>query len=136
MLFRSQQDKIVFPEIGGAVNPLMSNSAKYRASGALKYNDEGAGFGWEIGTRYMDTFPVNSGLLNSLGIPPNPAGTKLYPDVPTQVLFDASASWRLPIKERVTWSISIQNVNDNKLPTFVGTAPVGRLMMTRLQWNP
>ena len=132
----SQQDKIVFPEIGGAVNPLMSNSAKYRASGALKYNDEGAGFGWEIGTRYMDTFPVNSGLLNSLGIPPNPTGTKLYPAVPTQVLFDASASWRLPIKERVTWSISIQNVNDNKLPTFVGTAPVGRLMMTRLQWNP
>jgi len=131
----SNQGKIVFPEIGGAVNPLMSNSPKHRASGSVRYNDEANGFGFELGTRYSDTFPVNSGLLNSLGSPPNAAGVALYPAVQTQVLFDASASWRLPIQPKVTWSVSISNINDQRLPTFVGTAPIGRLAMTRLQWT-
>ena len=131
----SGQDKIVFPEIGGTVNPLMSNSPKYRAGATIHYNDEANGFGWEVGTRYTDTFPVNSGLLNSLGIPPNPVGTALYPAVPTQTLFDMSASWRLPIQPKVTWSISIQNINDQKVPTFAGTAPIGRLAMTRLAYT-
>jgi outer membrane receptor protein involved in Fe transport len=82
--------------------------------------------------RYSDTFPVNSGVLNSLV--PNPTGGATYPDVPVQTLFDFNAAWRLPIEQRVTWSINIQNINDQKLPTFAGTAPIGRLAMTRLQW--
>ena len=131
----SNQGKIVFPEIGGTVNPLMSNSPKHRASGSIKYTDDANGWTWEFGTRYSDTFPVNSGLLNSLGIPPNPTGTKLYPDVPVQTIFDFSTSWRLPIEAKVTWSLNIQNINDQGLPTFTGTAPIGRLIMTRLQYT-
>ena len=130
----SNQGKIVFPEIGGTVNPLMSNSPKHRATATIHYNDEANGFGFETGARYTDTFPVNSGLLNSLGSPPNAAGVALYPGVPTQTLFDVSASWRLPIQPKVTWSLSIQNINDQRVPTFVGTAPIGRLAITRLQW--
>jgi outer membrane receptor protein involved in Fe transport len=131
----SKQDKIVFAEIGGAANPLMSNSPKDRASANIHYSDDANGFGADLGVRYSDTFPVNSGLLNSLGIPPNPVGTQLYPAVPTQALFDVGASWRLPIEPKVTWSISIQNINDQRVPTFVGTAPIGRLAMTRMQWT-
>ena len=131
----SNQGKIIFPEIGGTVNPLMSNSPKHRASGTIHYTNEANGFGFETGARYSDAFPVNSGLLNSLGSPPNPVGTVLYPAVQTQTLFDVSASWRLPIQAKVTWSVSIQNINDQRVPTFVGTAPIGRLAMTRLQWN-
>ena len=131
----SHQGKIVFPEIGGAVNPLMSNSPKHRATGTIRHTDETSGFTWELGARYSDTFPVNSGLLNSLGSPPNPAGTVLYPDVPTQFLVDFSASWRLPIAQKVTWSLNIQNINDQRVPTFVGTAPIGRLMVTRLAYS-
>jgi len=78
---------------------------------------------------------VNSGLLNSLGTPPNPTGTMLYPAVRVQTLFDASASWRLPIQPKVVWSLSISNINDQGLATFVGTAPIGRLIMTRLQYT-
>jgi len=129
----SKQDKIVWNEIGGAANPLMSNSPKDRATGTVRYNDEANGFGFETGVRYMDTFPVNSGLLNSLV--PNPNGGATYPAVPTQALFDISANWRLPIQQKVTWSLSIQNINDQRVPTFTGTAPIGRLMMTRLQYT-
>jgi outer membrane receptor for ferrienterochelin and colicins len=128
----SGQDKVVWKEIGGASNPLMSNSPKHRASVNIRHSDDAAGFTWDLGMRYSDTFPVNSGLFNSLV--PNPTGGATYPDVPVQTLFDASASWRLPIKQRATWSINIQNINDQKLPTFPGAAPIGRLMMTRLQY--
>ncbi len=131
----SNQGKIVFPEIGGTLNPLMSNSPKHRASGTIRYTNESNGLGWEFGTRYSDAFPVNSGLLNSLGTPPNPTGTRLYPAVQVQTLFDASASWRLPIQPKVVWSLSISNINDQGLATFVGTAPIGRLIMTRLQYT-
>ena len=124
----------VFAEkVVGTANPLMSNSPKNRATGTVRYNDEANGFGFETGVRYSDTFPVNSGLLNSLV--PNPAGGATYPAVPTQALFDVSASWRLPIQPKVTWSLSVQNINDQRVPTFVGTAPIGRLVMTRLQYT-
>jgi iron complex outermembrane receptor protein len=128
----SNQDKIVWKEIGGAGNPLMSNSPKHRGTLAVKHADDASGFNWELGMRYSDRFPVNSGLFNTLT--PNPNGGATYPDVPVQTLFDASASWRLPVKERITWSINIQNINDQKLPTFPGAAPIGRLAMTRLQY--
>lgn len=134
----SHQGKIVFPEIGGRINPLMSNSPKYRASGSVKYTNDVHGVSWELGTRYSDAFPVNSGLLNSLGtVPngPNAVGTTLYPAVPAQTLFDAGASWRLPTQANVTWSINIQNIADTPAQTFVGTPAIGRLMITRLQWN-
>jgi outer membrane receptor for ferrienterochelin and colicins len=128
----SNQDKIVWNEIGGAANPLMSNSPKHRGTVSVRHSDDAAGFTWELGMRYTDKFPVNSGLFNSLT--PNPTGGATYPAVNVQTLFDASASWRLPIKQRATWSINIQNINDQNEPTFPGAAPIGRLMMTRLQY--
>jgi outer membrane receptor for ferrienterochelin and colicins len=129
----SNQDKIVWNEIGGAANPLMSNSAKHRASLSVKNSNDATGFSWELGMRYSDKFPVNSGVFNSLN--PSPVqGAKIYDAVPVQTLFDFNAAWRLPIESRVTWSINIQNINDQKLPTFPGGAPIGRLAMTRLQW--
>lgn len=134
----SHQGKIVFPEIGGPTNPLMSNSPKYRASGSVKYTNDVHGISWQLGARYADAFPVNSGLFNSLGTAPNgpnPVGAVLYPPVPAQTLFDASASWRLPIRSNVTWSVDIQNIADTQVPTFVGTPNIGRLMITRLAWN-
>jgi len=36
--------------------------------------------------------------------------------VPTQVLFDASATWRLPIQPKVTWSMS----GDMDMPVIGG----------------
>ncbi len=130
----SNQDRIVFNEFG-TVNPLMSNSPKNRGTLSIKYTNDGNGFAWDAGARYSDAFPVNSGLLNSLGSPPNTAGIALYSGVPTQTLFDVGASWRLPVQQNVTWSVNIQNAANTPVPTFVGTPNIGRLMMTRLQWN-
>ena len=130
----SNQDKIVFPEIGGAANPLMSNSPKYRASGTARYNDDANGFGFETTVRYMDAFPVNSGYFNSLS--PNPVVGSRFPYDPinAQTQVDIGVSYKLPIAQKVTWSLNVSNLLDNREPTFPGTPSIGRLVITRLRY--
>jgi iron complex outermembrane receptor protein len=131
----SNQDKIVFPEIGGANNPLMSNSAKNRASGTVRYNNDSNGFGFDWTVRYTDAFPVNSGYYNSLT--PNIFNTSFqtYSSVPAQTMFDVGMSYKLPIPQKVTWSLNVSNVLDNRVPTWVGTPAIGRLILTRLRYE-
>ncbi len=125
----------VFPQIGGSTNPLMSNSPKHRATASATYVDDASGWSY-IGTiRYADAFPVNSGLFNSLGIPPNSAGTALYAPIPASTLFDVGVAWRLPISQNVTWSLNLSNLLDTKVATFVGVPQIGRLISTRVKYN-
>ena len=90
----------------------------------------------DAAVRYAGGFPVNSGLLNSLGIPPNSAGYNLYPPVPSQTQVDWGFSWKLPMEgQKVTWATNVTNLFDNQAPTFVGTPNIGRLLMTRLKYD-
>jgi len=124
--------QIVFPSIGGAGNPLMSNSPKWRATGTTHYNDESAGWSWDATVRYTDAFPVNSGLLNSLP----PTGTNVgYPPVPASTQFDLGATWRLPVASKVNWSLNVTNLLDTKAATFVGTPAIGRMIVTRVKYE-
>jgi outer membrane receptor for ferrienterochelin and colicins len=133
----SNLSRNVFAEIGGAINPLMSNSPKNRGSLSARYANEVSGFSTDYTVRWMDAFPVNSGLLNSLGSPPNAAGTVLYPPVPSQTMIDAGFSWRLPIEmaQKLTWSVSVTNLLDLKAATFAGTPQIGRMLLTRLKYE-
>ena len=129
-------DKIVFPEVGGAQNPLMSNSPKHRATAAGRYKHEGMGLGLETRVRYSDAFPVNSGVFNSLGIPPNTPGTALYTRPGTSIQFDIGVMKRLSLAGReFNWSLFGQNIADDESPTFVGVPAVGRLITTRIQYT-
>ena len=133
----SNLSRNVFPEIGGTINPLMANSAKNRGSLSARYANETSGFSTDYTVRWMDAFPVNSGLLNSLGSPPNSATTVLYPPVPSQTMIDAGFSWRLPLNtaQKLTWSVSITNLLDLKASTFAGTPEIGRMVLTRLKYE-
>jgi outer membrane receptor for ferrienterochelin and colicins len=131
----SNQDKIVFPEIGGAANPLMSNSAKNHASGTARYNDDASGVGLEMTVRYSDAFPVNSGYYNSLTPNVFPGSVYTYSGVPAQTMFDLGLSYKFPIPQKVTWSLNVSNLIDNRVPTFPGSPPIGRLVVTRLRYQ-
>lgn len=123
--------QIVFPSIGGAINPLMSNSPKWRATGSVHYENAAAGWSWDGTVRYTDAFPVNSGLLNSLGIPPNTAGSVLYPPVPASTQFDLGGTWHP--QPKLAWSLNVTNLLDTKAATFVGTPAIGRMIVTRVK---
>ncbi|MBI1810143.1 MAG: TonB-dependent receptor [Gemmatimonadetes bacterium] len=127
--------QIVFPTVGGDINPLMSNSPKWRASGSVHYMNETTGWSWDGTVRYTDAFPVNSGLLNSLGIPPNPVGTALYPPVPASTQFDLGATWHLPTAAKIAWSLNVTNLLDTQAATFVGVPAIGRMIVTRVKYD-
>ena len=131
----SNQDKIVFPEAGGLTNALMSNAPKHRASTTARYANEATGWTFETSARYADAFPVNSGLLNSFSPNTNPAGAKSYPSVKAQTTFDMAFSYRLHIPQKATWSLAVTNIADNRVPSFVGTPSIGRLLLTKLRYE-
>lgn len=125
----------VFPQVGGTINPLMSNSPKHRASMGATYLNDATGWSFTGRARYADAFPVNSGLFNSLGSPPNTASTALYAPIPASTLFDIGASYRLPIAQNVTWSLNVSDLLDTRVATFVGVPQIGRLITTRVKYN-
>ena len=131
----SNQDKIVFSEQGGALNALMSNTPKHRASTTFRYSDETSGWTFETSARYSDAFPVNSGLFNSFNPNTNPTGAFAYPSVKAQTIFDFATSYRLPVAQKITWSLSVNNIANNAVATFVGTPAIGRMVLTKLKYE-
>jgi iron complex outermembrane receptor protein len=129
----SNLNKNVFTDAPGATvnNPLAANTPKHRATATVRYENQVKGYSAEVRGRYADAFPVNSGVFNSYNI-----GTPVpYPPVPVNALLDAGFSWVLPVAGSPRWSLNATNLLDNKVPTFVGVPAIGRLIMTRVQYQ-
>jgi outer membrane receptor for ferrienterochelin and colicins len=155
----SWQSRNVFGDVnGGNGAPLMSNSPNSRGSLGGRYRNELSGLGFEVRTRYNESYPVNSGVyatnvafpiapgqLGALATPatggynrcnPAPAGTFCYENVPEAFIFDAQVSKRFDIgAQRLTWTINATNLFDNRIRTFPGVPEIGRLIMTRVQYT-
>lgn len=123
----------VFPQIGGAGNPLTSNSPKHRASGTAAYTNAASGWSFTGTVRYADAFPVNSGTFSSYN--PNPAGGVSYAPVPANTMFDVGAAYRLPVAPNVTWSLNVSDLLDTRVATFAGVPEIGRLIVTRVRYS-
>jgi len=83
---------------------------------------------------------VNSGVYASGVSFPTPGAntTYSYESVPVNMLVDAGFSWRLPLRltsQQLTWSINATNIFDNRVATFVGVPEIGRMVITRLQYQ-
>jgi iron complex outermembrane receptor protein len=155
----SFQNKAVFPWInGGNGLPLMSNSPRSRGSLGLRYRNEERALGFELRTRYNESYTVNSGVYaTNFAFPlaagqtgaianpttgpnrcaPVPAGSFCYENVPEAVTFDAQVSktFELSGKQKLLWSINAQNMFDNRARTFPGVPEIGRMLTTRLSYS-
>jgi outer membrane receptor for ferrienterochelin and colicins len=130
----SNLNKNVFPDAPGAtpLNPLAANTPKHRATTTVRYENQSKGYSAEVRGRYSDAFPVNSGVFNSYGIPTTAVK---YPPVPVNALLDVGFSWAVPVPGSPRWSLNATNLLDNKVATFVGVPAIGRLIMTRVQYQ-
>jgi iron complex outermembrane receptor protein len=129
----SNLNKNVFPDAPGStpLNPLAANTAKNRATTTIRYENQAKGWSAEVRGRYTDAFPVNSGVFNSYNI-----GTPVpYPAVPVNALLDAGFSWVLPVSGSPRWSLNATNLLDNQVATFVGVPAIGRMILTRVQYQ-
>lgn len=114
--------KTEFSNIPSGVGPLRINAPAHKATISTRYRDEIRGLSGEIRGRYTDAFKVNSGVYVG--------------NVPVNALLDASVSYRLPNLGRgASVSLSVTNMLNELVPTFVGVPDVGRLIMTRLQYT-
>jgi len=128
----SSLSRNIFADAPGAsvANPLSANTPRHRGSLTIRRADEARGMSMELRGRYMDTFDVNSGVFNSFNLnTPN-----RYDKVPVNAFLDAGFSWKIPTAQNIRWSINIQNILDNQVPSFIGVAPVGRFATTRIQY--
>lgn len=129
----STLNRNVFRDARGATptNPLVANTPRHRASLTIRRVDELRGLNLELRGRYADAFDVNSGVFNNFNV-----GTPVpYTRVPVNAFLDAGFSWKLPVAQNVRWSLNVQNLLNNEVPSFIGVAPVGRFATTRVSYN-
>ena len=125
---------------------LALNAPDNKASMTFKYRDEPKGLGFELRGRYTNTYPVNSGVYasgtNLAGNPiefTRPGSTTKYVYEPVEVaaMIDLGFNKRLPFggAKEIMWSLNGTNVLNNKRRTFPGSPEIGRMIVTRLQYQ-
>jgi iron complex outermembrane receptor protein len=120
--------------------PFALNAPGAKAALTGRYTSDENGWGGELRYRYSNAFPVNSGVFIS-GQPLVTAGTVVgrsanytLDPVPVNNLVDVGISKRFgsDARRRLTWSLNVTNLFDQRVPTFAGTPDIGRLAMTRI----
>jgi iron complex outermembrane receptor protein len=127
----SYVDKNFFPNLDGVAD-LALNAPKFKFSVGTEYRDIALGLNVAARLRHVDGFPVNSGVY--LG------------EVPGYSVVDLNFGYRLPWVEGLNFSVTAQNLLtfvedgedgpfDQMHSEFVGVAPIGRLVLARLQYE-
>jgi iron complex outermembrane receptor protein len=107
---------------GGNNEPLRLNSPRHKGSFGVQYDNPLNGWGGEVRYRYYDAFRVNSAVY--LG------------DVPTNNFVDLNVTKGTTLAgRRARVSLNVQNLFDNRRPTFIGTPDLGRLLVTRVSYT-
>lgn len=115
-------NKNLFPadEVDG-VNEVPLNAPRHKASLVLSGYHPARGLTSNLRVRWVNAFPVRAGVFRR--------------DVPSYVVLDAGLSWRPATLERVTWSLTASNLLDHRHYEFAGTPRLGRLVLTRVQYD-
>lgn len=129
----SNLSRNVFTKAPGAsvANPLSANAPKHRGSLTLRYNNQEQGLTGEVRGRYMDAFDVNSGVYSNFQV----LDALPYERVPVNAFLDLGMSYRLPVAQNMRIGLNVQNLFDNRVPSFIGVPDVGRMVTTRLQYT-
>jgi iron complex outermembrane receptor protein len=107
---------------GGNNEPLRLNAPRHKGSFGVQYDNPLNGWGGEVRYRYYDAFRVNSAVY--LG------------DVPTNNFVDLNVTKGTTLAgRRARVSLNVQNLFDNRRPTFIGTPDLGRLLVTRVSYT-
>jgi len=97
------------------------NAPRHKASLALQYRDDPHAFGVELRGRHVSAFPVHAGVYQR--------------NVATYNLVDATTTWRPRWTPGLTWSVTATNLFNDVHYEFAGGAALGRLVVTRVQYE-
>lgn len=94
------------------------NAPKNKFGANVQYTNTGLGLGMGLRTRYVQGFPVRSGVYVG--------------EVESYYTVDFSAGYDIPLGPKPRLSVTIQNLLNHKHQQFVGTPIIGRLAIARL----
>jgi iron complex outermembrane receptor protein len=97
------------------------NAPKHKIGVAVHYNNPNLGLISQLRLRYIDNFPVISGVGR---------GT-----VPSYFVMDINASYKLPFNRSFELALSIQNLLNNLHTEFVAVPEIGRLAILRIKYS-
>ncbi len=106
-----------FPNLDN-IGDIALNAPRNKATLAGHYRNPRIGLRLELRGRYVDSYPVNSGVFVG--------------NVTSFTLLDANASYKLPISTAPEITVSATNVLDDRHREMVGAPQIGRLVMVRL----
>ena len=114
-------EKDLFPTAGENAEPVPLNAPKWKGALTLGYRTPTNGWNGAIRGRYVDGFPVASGVYT---------GT-----VDSYAVFDFNVGYRFPGRSGLALQLDIQNVLNDDYTSFVGTPNFGRYTVLRLLWS-
>ena len=101
------------------ISDLALNSPMNKASLAATYRNDRTGLAVELRGRYVDAFPVNSGVY--IG------------EIDAYTLMDASATYALPFARSTEIGLAGTNLLDDRHREFVGAPELGRMVLFRIR---
>ncbi len=109
--------KDLFENVDGLADiPLNAPKNKFGAN--IQYTNINLGLGVGVRARFVQGFPVQSGVYVG--------------EVESYHTIDLSAGYDIPLGPKPRLSVTVQNLLDHKHQQFVGTPEIGRLAMVRL----
>ena len=97
------------------------NAPRHKGSLALRFHDDVRSIGAELRGRHVSAFPVHAGVYRR--------------DVASYNLVDATATWRPRWTPGLTWGVTATNLLNHSHYEFAGGAALGRLVVTRVQYD-
>ncbi|RMD91679.1 MAG: TonB-dependent receptor [Calditrichaeota bacterium] len=94
------------------------NAPKFKFGGYVDYHNTQLGLSGNLRLRFVDDFPVNSGVFIGR--------------VDSYAVLDLTLAYKLPFSRGTQINLTIQNLTDNKHREIVGAPEIGRLAILRL----
>ncbi len=109
--------KDLFENVDG-IGDIALNAPKNKFGANIQYTNQNLGLGVGLRARYVQGFPVRSGVYVG--------------EVESYYTLDLNAGYAIPLGPKPRLSLTVQNLLDHKHQQFVGTPEIGRLAMARL----
>ncbi len=109
--------KDLFENVDG-IGDIALNAPKNKYGANVQYINTGLGLGVGLRARYVQGFPVRSGVYVG--------------EVESYWTVDLNAGYDIPLGPKPRLSVTVQNLLDRKHQQFVGTPEIGRLAIARL----
>lgn len=110
-------NRVIYRNLGGVAD-ISLNAPGNKATLSIQYRAPQRGYEAELRGRYVEGFPMDSGVFVG--------------EVQTYTVFDFNFGYDLPFSSGTRFSLAATNIFDNKHLEFVGAPVLGRLVMARL----